>query len=334
MADYTDKLYKDAVSSQQTQAAMPGAGPNSVTYVDNGERKTGTVDPDYWARMEGYYDQQYNDQVAANNKALEDARARAQEANQAQIDALRQQYQGTNRQLYRDYMQNVKTLPQQMSALGYSGGLRESGRLRLENSYGEALADNERARLGQEAGYNQTLAQQLYEAQAAADSANRQAQQQRISYMQALQEARRQDLMNRAATMANAGDFSLYKELGYSDGEIAALRRLWEAQNPQLAKSMYGSFGGGGGNNTQSDSALAKEISEAKKAGATDREIFQALIDRTSPAGISPKNYTPYMDVATAAAVVKKNKQEREDKFYENMERYYSSIGLPGYSGW
>ena len=134
MADYTDKLYKDAVSSQQTQAAMPGAGPNSVTYVDNGERKTGTVDPDYWARMEGYYDQQYNDQVAANNKALEDARARAQEANQAQIDALRQQYQGTNRQLYRDYMQNVKTLPQQMSALGYSGGLSESGRLRLTTS--------------------------------------------------------------------------------------------------------------------------------------------------------------------------------------------------------
>ena len=65
----------------------------------------------------------------------------------------------------------------------------------------------------------------------------------------------------------------------------------------------------------------ANEIDEVKNNVSAELFLFN-------------KNYTPYMDVATAAAVVKKNKQEREDKFYENMERYYSSIGLPGYSGW
>lgn len=253
---------------------------NSVTYVDNGQKKTGYVDPSYWDQMEDYYTQNYNQQVAANNEALENAQTRAREANQAQIDALRAQYQGTNRQLYRDYMQNRRTLPQQMSALGYSGGMSESGRLRLENSYGEALADNERTRMGQEAGYNQTLAQQLYEAQAAADSANREAEQQRLSYMQALKEARRQDLANRAATMANAGDFSLYRELGYSDAEIEELRKLWAAQNPELYKSLYGSSGGsgrrsGGGGNPKRD--VYAEVDEMRKAGASVRDILSAV---------------------------------------------------------
>ena len=44
-------------------------------------------------------------------------------------------YAGTNRQLYRDYMGNKRTLPQQMAAMGYNGGLSESAQLRLRNSY-------------------------------------------------------------------------------------------------------------------------------------------------------------------------------------------------------
>ncbi len=39
---------------------------------------------------------------------------------------------------------------------------------------------------------------------------------------------------NRAKTLAKYGDFSGYSSLGYSDEEIANMRAIWEAQNPEL----------------------------------------------------------------------------------------------------
>jgi len=297
MADYTDRLYADV-------GPRTGGG-NNVTYVDNGERKTGTIDPSYWAQMENSYEQQYADQVAANNQALENARSRAQEAAQAQIDALRQQYQGTNRQLYRDYMRNQRALPQQMSALGYNGGMSESGRLRLANAYGEALAENERARMGQEAGYNQTLAQQLYEAQAAADSANRRAEENRLSYVRALREAQRQDLMTRAATMAGAGDFSLYGELGYTPEQIGALYKVWAAQNPELAAAMNtgsagstGGTGGSGGHGERPEASLRDQVAEVAADGADYAEILALLKKRLGNNKIDKTEYKDAIEYA------------------------------------
>lgn len=233
------------------------AAPQAVTYIDgNGQRATGTVQqpaqPSYWDTMRDLYQQMYDEQVAANNQALEDARARAQEATDAQLEALRTGYQGTNRQLYRDYMENQRTLPQQMAAQGYSGGLSESSRLRLGNAYQEALAENERARLAEESGANQALAQQLYEAQQAANTANNQAAQNRYGYLAALREAQynqeRADLEARAAMMGSVGDFSAYAQLGYTPAEIARLQAYWNAQHAPATSS------GGGGRRSSSGS--------------------------------------------------------------------------------
>lgn len=225
-----------------------GTGTKKVTYIgNNGAKASGTTKkkktaapveagttPDYYTQMKDFYQNMYDEQVAANNAALEAARLHAQETTDAQIAALADQYQGTNRQLYRDYMNSRRVLPQQMAAQGYSGGLTESSMLRLNNAYMEGLNENERARLAQVTGYNQALAQQLYDAQARANEANTQAGQQRYSNLAAIEEAIYQDAQQRAATMAASGDFTEYKNLGYSDSEIAYLKKMWKKMNPKL----------------------------------------------------------------------------------------------------
>ena len=233
--------------ASSTTKSGTGTGTKKVTYIgNNGAKSTGTTakstapkvkagtTPDFYTQMQNYYQNMYDEQVAANAAALEAAQQRAQETTDAQIAALGEQYQGTNRQLYRDYMNSRRVLPQQMAAQGYNGGLTESSMLRLNNAYSEGLNENERARLAQETSYNQALAQQLYEAQARANEANTQAGQQRYSNLAAIQEAIYKDAQQRAATMAAAGDFTEYKKLGFSDSEIAYLKYMWKKMNPGL----------------------------------------------------------------------------------------------------
>lgn len=232
------------IYSQAQDQIQPATTVTTATYIDDsGNKQFGLVQPNadtsgYYDRMRDYQGQIYADTLASNAKALEDAQKRAREAADAQREALTQGYQGTNRQLYRDYMEHRRTLPQEMAAAGYSGGLSESSNIRLRNSYEEALAQNERARLTEEAGIESNFAQQAYEAEAARRAADQQARQNQYSYLMALEEARyqqqQQELANRANTMAATGDFSAYAQLGYSQDEIDALTRMWLQQNPTL----------------------------------------------------------------------------------------------------
>jgi len=259
----------------------------------------------HWDSMKNYYQQMYDEQTAANNAAYEAAAARAREATQQNIEALNQGYQGTNRQLYRDYMQHQRTLPQEMAARGYSGGLSESAQLRLRNSYEEGLNENERARLAQENSANASLAQQLYEAQATATAANQQANQQRLGYLTQLQEQMYQDQQQRAATLASAGDFSGYRDLGYSDDQVSYLESIWARQNPALAYSLgkisagtyyqlTGAYppgystgttrSGGGGGGSSAYSKYYNAAMQAAKDGASLAEI-NADISRAVSSG-------------------------------------------------
>lgn len=248
--------------NQQTQL-------QPVSYIDAaGQKQTGVADMP--AADNSYYDQardnyktMYTEALAFNQDAAAKATEQAQVAAKAQREALTQGYQGTNRQLYRDYMQNQRTLPQQLAARGYTGGLSESARIRLANSYEEALAENERARMSQQASADAALQQRLYEIQSAAAQGDQNARQQLLSYNQALmdqqrqeqrqdyltqqewarsdqqyaRELQRQDAANKAQTLAAAGDFSGYAALGYSKGEIDALTRAWLASNPDLVSA-------------------------------------------------------------------------------------------------
>jgi len=217
-------------------------GGGTATYIgSDGSKKSGVTNPtpgqtpQFYTDLGNLYQKAYDDQIAANNAALEEARARAQEATDAQIAALAEQYAGTNRQLYRDYMNSRRVLPQQMAAMGYNGGLSESSLLRLNNSYEEGLNENERARLAQEAAYNQALQQNLYDAGVRTNEANQAARQNLYSQQAALQEAIYRDAQNRAATMAASGDFSEYERLGFSPSEIAYLKAMWKRMNPTIA---------------------------------------------------------------------------------------------------
>lgn len=270
-------LYENQKGTQNTGETLAGtlqgqSSVQTVTYTgEDGSRKKGKTS--YWGQARQGYRDAYQAQRDANERARQAAERRAREATAAQIDALNRGYQGTNRQLYQDYMQQQRTLPQQMAAQGYTGGLTESSRLRLGNAYEEALYGNEQARLGQEAEYNDALNQRLYEAQATADAANAEARQRYYDQVAALREQRqqqqREDLERRAATMAAAGDFSLYRQLGYSDAQIRRLRREWERNRKKERK---GSSRGGGGRGSSRGGSKKDDNKPGVNQGATSPE--------------------------------------------------------------
>lgn len=219
-----------------------GGGGSRVSYIGNdGSKKSGTVKvtpgttPQYYTDLGNLYAQAHEDQIAANAAALEAALQRIQETREEQSAALSDQYAGSNRQLYRDYMEHRRVLPQQLAAMGYNGGLSESSLLRLGNSYEEGLNENERARIAQEAELGRTLAQQEYEARQKAAEADSTENQEYYGKRATLQQMIYSDAQQRAATMAAAGDFSEYKRLGFSDSEIAWLKRWFYKTYPQLA---------------------------------------------------------------------------------------------------
>ena len=239
-----DKPTGDAAATSLYSGKGSGTGGSGsrVSYIgSDGSKQTGTVKvtpgktPDYYTQLGNLYQQAYDDQISANDAALEAAKQRAQEATDAQIAALAEQYAGTNRQLYRDYMNNRRVLPQQMAAMGYNGGLSESSLLRLGNAYEEGLNENERARLAQETAYNQELMKQLYDAQMRTNEANQSARQNLYGQQATLQQMIYADQQQRAATMAASGDFSEYERLGFSPSEIAYLKQMWRRMNPTLA---------------------------------------------------------------------------------------------------
>ena len=221
-----------------------GKSAGTATYINaDGRRATGTVDytDPYWTAMRDYYDRMYAGRAEVNDAAAAEAVERAAQAAQAERRRIDEGYRGVNRQLYRDYMENRRRLPQEQAARGYTGGLTESGLLRLANAYGENLAGNERARLSELAAADEALAQREYEARSAAARANAQAEQERYAYIAALRQQQyqqqRSDEKDRAAVLAGAGDYSGYGSLGYSQEDIDYLSRMWRAKNPKLASA-------------------------------------------------------------------------------------------------
>lgn len=64
-------------------------------------------------------------------------------------------------------------------------------------------------------------------------------------------------LEERAATMAALGDFSLFKALGYTDAEIAALTNAWQTENGVNTGSVVTSGGNGVNNGGMSNAQVA-----------------------------------------------------------------------------
>lgn len=95
-------------------------------------------------RMEDTYAKLQAQQEAAKRAAVE----QAVNGLSGQKDQLEQGYGDLYRQLYIDRKMAEKRLPQQMAAMGYTGGLTESAALGLQHDYREALQQGEQERLG------------------------------------------------------------------------------------------------------------------------------------------------------------------------------------------
>ena len=311
-----------------TQPGTSGGG--KVTYIDpNGDAQKGTTEgtPEetptaaatetprtYLDDLKDQYQKMYDDAVKANNDAAKAAAERSLAQVEQGIGELGEQYGNINKQLYRDYMESLRVLPQELAARGYSGGMSESARLGLDTAYGERLNENEAARIAAIMQLRQQGADAEYQANAARDQANAEAQQTLYANMMNLILQQQQDAATKAQNMAQYGDFSGYLGLGYTQSEIDQMQKAWIAANPELAKELgyvktpepvYSSYSGGGENNTPSAEQqangrdLLSEAIQLKNGGTPYSQIAKALDEEAAAGTIT----TAQAEAAKRAAI-------------------------------
>lgn len=323
----------DGAQQPTTTPTQPGtSGGGKVTYIDpNGDAQKGTTEgtPEetpgepqrtYLDELRDQYQKMYDDAVKANNDAAKAAAERALAQAEKGVGELGDQYGSLNKQLYRDYMESLRVLPQEMAARGYSGGMSESARLGLDTAYGERLNENEAARIAAIMQLRQQGADAEYQANAARDQANAQAQQNLYANMMNLILQQQQDAAQKAQNMAQYGDFSGYLGLGYTQSEIDQMQKAWIAANPELAKvlgyvktpepvySSYsggGSSGGGGGSVTVSTEGLQDAILGDLNDGKDRVAIWNDLAARYKAGDITEEQFRDAIHYTDYAATAK-----------------------------
>ena len=129
----------------------------TATYIDaDGQKRTGTVASDiraglgennYYSKTADAYGQMLEAQKQENAAAAADADASALAELQRQTEKINTEYGKSDKQLYRGYRTAVRDLPQQLAAMGITGGLSETSRVDLERGYGENLNASQLQRL-------------------------------------------------------------------------------------------------------------------------------------------------------------------------------------------
>lgn len=323
----------DGAQQQTTTPTQPGtSGGGKVTYIDpNGDAQKGTTEgtPEetpgepqrtYLDELRDQYQKMYDDAVKANNDAAKAAAERALAQAEKGVGELGDQYGSLNKQLYRDYMESLRVLPQEMAARGYSGGMSESARLGLDTAYGERLNENEAARIAAIMQLRQQGADAEYQANAARDQANAQAQQNLYANMMNLILQQQQDAATKAQNMAQYGDFSGYLGLGYTQSEIDQMQKAWIAANPELARTLGyvktpepvyssysggGSSGGGGGSVTVSTEGLQDAILGDLNDGKDRVAIWNDLAARYKAGDITEEQFRDAIHYTDYAATAK-----------------------------
>lgn len=323
----------DGAQQPTTTPTQPGtSGGGKVTYIDpNGDAQKGTTEgtPEetpgepqrtYLDELRDQYQKMYDDAVKANNDAAKAAAERALAQAEKGVGELGDQYGSLNKQLYRDYMESLRVLPQEMAARGYSGGMSESARLGLDTAYGERLNENEAARIAAIMQLRQQGADAEYQANAARDQANAQAQQNLYANMMNLILQQQQDAAQKAQNMAQYGDFSGYLGLGYTQSEIDQMQKAWIAANPELARTLGyvktpepvyssysggGSSGGGGGSVTVSTEGLQDTILGDLNDGKDRVAIWNDLAARYKAGDITEEQFRDAIHYTDYAATAK-----------------------------
>lgn len=146
-------------TNKPSSASKPTTSAPAGSSSTQSSQTVSTYNPyaDYMAMLE---------RQRAEEQALRDRAAAAAKANQQQIyntnvDKLNRASDEANQQAYINYMMSKRDLPQQLSAVGLSGGAAESSYAGLYNNYGNSRAQTEKSRLEGMADLQQTLQNNL-----------------------------------------------------------------------------------------------------------------------------------------------------------------------------
>ena len=207
---------------------------SAVTYVDeNGERQRGLTAA--LEEMADGYQNIYEEQMAANNAVAAGAAEQIRAETERASGQLEEEYAGVNRGLYRQYRKALASLPQELAAMGYTGGTSETSRVELERGYEENVGESERERIAALTALRDAGDAAIRQGQQAADEANADARREYLEALMTLRERAYDDEWARVEALAAAGDFSGYENYGYSSEDVEKLRVAWESKNPELA---------------------------------------------------------------------------------------------------
>lgn len=139
-------------NGQYVKSGGVGMNPQTTTYIDEyGNKQTGYVQSagtgSYVDSMIQQLKHTYDQQVAAADNAAAAATKQAILELERQKNSINDEYQGLYEQMYINRRMNEKALPEQLAAMGITGGLTESALLQLQNEYQNNLLQGETARL-------------------------------------------------------------------------------------------------------------------------------------------------------------------------------------------
>lgn len=158
----TGQLVPNPTGTAGQTAPFTGAGNGSFPAIPAGTGglpAEGSAFPDAYGASGLLRDNLYTQFLEQMDKGYDAAGAQQQAALDAAVrqavlgltgqkDDLEQQYSDLYRQLYINRRMAEKNLPQQMAAMGYTGGLTESSALGLQTAYTDALRQGEQEKLG------------------------------------------------------------------------------------------------------------------------------------------------------------------------------------------
>lgn len=150
---YTNVPSQSSVTSTAKKPAASSAGQSSM------QASVSTYNP--YADLMATLERQRAEEQALRDRAAAQARANQQQIYNTNVDKLNRTAEEANQQAYINYMMSKRDLPQQLSAMGLSGGAAESSYAGLYNSYGNSRAQTEKSRLEGVADLQQTLQNNL-----------------------------------------------------------------------------------------------------------------------------------------------------------------------------
>ena len=252
-----------------------------ATYIDaDGQKQTGTVAGDikaglgednYYSKTADTYGQILEAQKQENAAAAADADAAAMAELQRQTEKVNTEYGKSDKQLYRDFRTAVRDLPQQLAAMGITGGLSETSRVDLERGYGENLNASQLQRLAAIGDLEAAGDAAKREREAALRQQNAAATQNYYTQLLGLGDRKHaEDLAKQqqsAETLASMGDFSGYVALGLmTEAQAELMKKAWIAENPGLAVTLgYVAAPSGGGRRYYGPGDQNMELTETQQ---------------------------------------------------------------------